>query len=96
MHIIIVYYNVTIAFSGRAVLSLLKQQCLGKAGGGLVFNQFCTDKSRLSKGPYLAHIFKQLLAKLGEKQLDGLNSFVEQADGHSSPFELKTVQGLDC
>ena len=34
MHIIIVYYNVTIAFSGRAVLSLLKQQCLGKAGGG--------------------------------------------------------------
>ena len=33
MHIIIVYYNVTIAFSGRAVLSLLKQQCLGKVGG---------------------------------------------------------------
>ena len=85
-----VYYIVTIAFSRSAVLSLLKQQCLGKAGGGLVFNQFCTDKSRLPKGPYMAHIFKQLLANFGEQQLDGLNSLVEQADGHSSPFEPKT------
>ena len=39
-------------------------------------NQFCTDKSRLSKGPYMAHICKQLLAKFGEQQLDGLNSLV--------------------
>ena len=58
-------------------------------GFGLVFNQHCTDKSRLSKGPYLAHIFKQLLAKYGEQQLDGLNSFVENADGQSQgSFEL--------
>ena len=27
--------------------------------------------------------------KFGEQQLDGLNSLVEQADGHSSPFEPK-------
>ena len=70
--------------------SITLDQQIKVTGFGLVFNQFCTDKSRLSKGPYLAHIFKQLLAKLGEKQLDGLNSFVEQADGHSSPFEPKT------
>ena len=38
----------------------------------------------------LALISKQLLAKFGEQQLDGLNSLVEQADGHSSPFEPKT------
>ena len=58
-------------------------------GFGLVFYQFYRDKSRLSKGPYLAQIFKQLLAKYGEQQLDGLNSFVENADGQScSSFEL--------
>ena len=28
--------------------------------------------------------------KFGEQQLDGLNSLVEQADGHSNPFEPKT------
>ena len=54
-------------------------------GFGLVFNQHCTGKSRLSKGPYLAHIFKLLLAKYGEQCLDGLISFVGNADGQRSP-----------
>ena len=53
-------------------------------GFGLVFNQHCTGKSRMSKGPYLAQIFKQLLAKYGEHKLDGFNSFVEQSDGQRS------------
>ena len=56
-------------------------------GFGLVFNQFCTDKSRLSKGPYMANIFKQLLAKYGEQRLDGLNSLVERVDSQMSPTE---------
>ena len=43
-------------------------------GFGLVFNQLCTDKSRVSKGPYIANLFKELLAKIGEQTLDGLNS----------------------
>ena len=43
-------------------------------GFGLIFKQSCTDKSRLSKGPYLANMFKQLLAKIGEQSLDGFNS----------------------
>ena len=72
----------------RYIITLDQQ--IKVTGFGFVFNQFCTDKSRLSTGPYMAHIFKQLLAKFGEQQLDGLNSLVEQADGHSSPFEPKT------
>ena len=48
-------------------------QAIQVTGFGLIFNQVCTDKSRLSKGPYLAHLFKQLLAKIGEKGLDGFN-----------------------
>ena len=45
-------------------------------GFGLVFNQHCTGQSRWSKGPYLAKIFRELLAKLGELKLQGFNSFV--------------------
>ena len=45
-------------------------------GFGLVFNQHCTDRSKLSKEPYLVQIFNKQLADLGEKSLDGLNSHV--------------------
>ena len=50
------------------------EQELQVTGFGLIFNQVCTDKSRPSKGPYLAHLFNQLLAKLGAKGLDGFNA----------------------
>ena len=82
------YEGMYMSWAMKYIITLDQQ--IKVAGFGLVFNQFCTDKSRLSKGPYMAHIFKQLLAKSGEQQLDGLNSLVEQADGHSSPFEPKT------
>ena len=49
-------------------------------GFGLVFNQTCTAKSRASKGPYIANLFKELLAKIGEHSLDGLNSRLDGGD----------------
>ena len=64
-------------------------------GFGLVFNQHCTYKSWQSKGPYLAQIFKNILAKYGEQRLDGLNSFVEGADGQMSPTESGELLQMD-
>ena len=55
-------------------------------GSGLVFLQNCTPGSRVSKGPYIAALFRELLAKIGESKLDGLNEKVEtnQSGGNLS------------
>ena len=74
----------------KYIINLDKQ--IKVTGFGLVFNQHCTDQSRRSKGPYLAKIFRELLAKLGEQKLQGFNSFVatsQTADAMSQgSFEL--------
>ena len=66
------YGGMYMSWAMKYIITLHQQ--IQVTGFGLVFNQVCTDKSRVSKGPYLAHLFKQLLAKIGEQSLDGLNS----------------------
>ena len=70
------YEGMYMSWAMKYIITL--NQEIQVTGFGLVFNQHCTDRSRLSKEPYLAEIFKQLLAKLGEKKLDGLNSYVTE------------------
>ena len=75
----------------KYIITLDKQ--IKVTGFGLVFNQHCTDRSRLSKEPYLAEIFKQLIANYGEKKLDGLNSYVtEHSEGPSFASATSEVQ----
>ena len=40
-------------------------------------------------------MFKNILAKYGEQRLDGLNSFVEGADGQMSPTESGELLQMD-
>ena len=66
------YGGMYMSWAMKYIITLHQQ--IQVTGFGLVFNQVCTDKSRVSKGPYLANLFKELLAMIGEQNLDGLNS----------------------
>ena len=65
------YEGMYMSWAMKYIITL--NQEIQVTGFGLIFNQSCTDKSRVSKGPYLAQLFKQLLAKIAEKRLQGLN-----------------------
>ena len=59
------YGGMYMSWAMKYIINLHQQ--IQVTGFGLVFNQVCTDKSRVSKGPYLAAALqKKLMAKSGE------------------------------